>query len=91
MGELVIVQLSKDELQQMLDRSAENAITGTVNLSVVDDHLVDRSYLKRNFRWSRRKVENFEREQKLRPEFTGDAKSHLYKLGQCLKLAEKEK
>ena len=87
MSDVVVIPISKDELMAMLREQAESLAAATpAAVEGVYRHVVDRNYLRRNLRWSRRQIEELERANKLKPVFTGDGKSRHYKLGDCLKL-----
>jgi hypothetical protein len=88
MSEVVVIPISRDELRAML-REQTQVLANTAmpaDESNVYGHVVDRNYLRINFKWSRRRIEELERANKLRPVFTGDAKSRYYKLGDCIRL-----
>ncbi len=87
MSDVVVIPISKDELRAMFREQAESLAAATpVGVDSVYGHVVDRSYLRMNLRWSRRRIEELERANRLKPVFTGDGKSHHYRLGDCLKL-----
>lgn len=91
MSEVVVISMSQEQLSSLLTRKIEEAKQGFAKLGEeykkVDTHLVDRTYLRRNFGWGKTRIERFETEGKLVPESSIlDAKTHLYKLSDCIRL-----
>lgn len=51
---------------------------------------VDRRFLMKNFKWTRYRIEQLERDGQLRPSFTGDDKSRDYLLTDCIAIRQRE-
>lgn len=90
MSEVLVVSMSKEQLNDLFAEKIEEVRR---SLALVDDeykkiydHKVDRNYLRKNFKWGKTRIERFEAEGRLRPVFTGDAKTHYYTLSDCIKL-----
>lgn len=82
-----MVQMSRDELRDVIHKEVEAVAFARAAECAVERHVVDRAYLMRNLKWSRRQIEDLERENRLRPVFTGDGRAHHYTLGDCLRIA----
>ncbi len=84
MNEVVVI--GRDELRSILRQEIESIVPTTGPDNSVLGHVVDRNYLRRNLKWPRRRIEELERTNRLRPVFTGDGKTRYYKLGDCLRI-----
>ncbi len=94
MSEVIILTMGPEQLVDLIARKASEMANDVVaveeNIKLISKHKVDRHYLKRNFGWRRTTIERMENDGELVPVFTGDARSHYYLLGACLKLYLKQ-